>query len=397
MDTARVILKPGREKSLLRQHPWVFSGAIAQVVGQPAPGATVRIETQAGRPLAWGAWSPQSQIAVRVWSFTPDTQINRDWWRRQIHRAGQRRQPLAQRSDVHGYRLIYGEADGLPGLIVDRYGEVLVLQLLSWGAEFWRETISEVLWECYPGVTIYERSDTDSRTKEGLPWRSGLIAGPAPPPLLCMQEYQAQFWVDIRQGHKTGFYLDQRENRQAIQRYCNYGTALNCFAYTGGFTVSLHRAGCTHITQIDSSESALALALKNIALNGIDAGAITTITGDVFQWLRRYRDQGMMFDHIILDPPKFADSQAQIPKASRGYKDINLWAMKLLRPGGFLVTFSCSGSVSADLWQKILAGAALDSGRTVHLVEPLGQPLDHGVNLHVPEGAYLKGWVCQVT
>lgn len=367
------------------------------MVGRPEPGATVGIFSQNGRLLGWGAWSPASQIAVRVWSFQPDREINRTWWRTQIQSAVQRRHRLAQRADVTSYRLIYGEADGLPGLIVDRYADILVVQCLSWGAEFWRETITELLVELHPGATIYERSDTDSRTKEGLPSRTGLLVGKEPPDLILIREYQAQFWVDIRQGHKTGFYLDQRENRQTIQRYCHYGSALNCFAYTGGFTVSLLQAGCEHVTQIDSSESALNLARKNLELNGFDSEKITTITGDVFQQLRRYRDQGMMFDHILLDPPKFADSQAQIPGASRGYKDINLFAMKLVKPGGFLVTFSCSGLVTADLFQKILAGAALDSGRSVHLVEPLGQPLDHGVNLHVPEGLYLKGWVCQVT
>ncbi len=390
-----MILKPGREKSLLRQHPWVFAGAIAQVQGQPPQGATVSIHTQEGKSLGWGAWSPESQMAVRVWSFDTQVTIDRAWWRAQIQGALHRRQTLAQ-PNLNSYRLIYAEADGLPGVIVDCYGEVLVLQLLSWGAEFWRETLTALLLELHPCDSIYERSDTDSRRKEGLPARTGLIAGNEPPELLLIQEYQAQFWVDVRRGHKTGFYLDQRENRQIVQRYCNYGAALNAFAYTGGFTVALLQAGCAQVTQIDSSASVLDLAAKNAELNNLDPDKIITIVGDVFQILRRYRDQGETFDHIILDPPKFADSQAQIPKASRGYKDINLLAMKLLKPGGFLVTFSCSGLVTADLFQKILAGAALDSGRRVHLLQPLGQPLDHGVNLAVPEGAYLKGWVCQV-
>ncbi|MCS6781827.1 MAG: class I SAM-dependent methyltransferase [Gloeomargarita sp. SKYBB_i_bin120] len=397
MDIPQVVLKPGREKSLYRYHPWVFSGAIARVRGQPSPGETVGVYAHSGEWLAWGAWSPQSQIAVRVWSFQPDDRLDRQWWRTRIHQALARREPFAQQPDLDSYRLIYAEADGLPGVILDRYGEVLVLQLLSWGAEYWRETLVEALRERYPRATIYERSDAESRTKEGLPLRAGLIHGPEPPELVPIQEYHNRFWVDVRQGHKTGFYLDQRENRRVVQTYCRGGEALNCFAYTGGFTVSLLRAGCQHVTQIDSSARALDIALKNVALNGFDNRCVTSVVGDVFQLLRRYRDEGRTFDHIILDPPKFADAQAQVPKAARGYKDINLLAMKLLKPGGLLVTFSCSGLVNADLFQKILAAAAIDSGRTVHLLQPLGQPWDHPINLWVPEGAYLKGWVCQVT
>lgn len=396
MDTPRVILKPGRDKSLRRYHPWVFSGAIDRLVGRPLPGSTVGVYSHDGEWLAWGAWSPKSQIRVRVWSFQAADRIDPCWWRARIDQARQRRQVFSACPDLDSYRLIYGEADGLPGVILDRYGDVLVLQSLTWGADFWWETLVDILTEFYPGATVYERSDTDSRSKEGLPWRTGLITGPEPPELVLIREYQNRFWVDIRRGHKTGFYLDQRENRQVVQAYCRGGEALNCFAYTGGFTVSLLRAGCEHVTQIDSSASALTLATQNVALNGCDGRRVTSVVGDVFQVLRQYRDAGRTFDHIILDPPKFADSQAQVPKAARGYKDINLLAMKLLRPGGFLVTFSCSGLVSADLFQKILAAAAIDSGRTVHLLQPLGQPWDHGVNLWVPEGAYLKGWVCQV-
>ncbi|MCS7030444.1 MAG: class I SAM-dependent methyltransferase [Gloeomargarita sp. SKYG116] len=397
MAIPRVILKPGREKSLQRYHPWVFSGAVARVVGHPQPGATVGIYAHTGAQLGWGAWSPQSQISVRVWSFNPDEVIDQQWWRTRIQQALVRRQPLAQRPDLDSYRLVYAEADGLPGVIVDRYRDVIVVQLLSWGAEFWRDTLGQLLTEFYPGATIYERSDADSRAKEGLPPRTGLLTGAEIPELIPIQEYQNRFWVDVQRGHKTGFYLDQRENRQVVQRYCQGGTALNCFAYTGGFTVSLLRAGCQHVTQIDSAASVLDLAQKNVAFNSLDSQRVTSVVGDVFQVLRQYRDAGRRFDHIILDPPKFADTQAQIPRAARGYKDINLLAMKLLKPGGFLVTFSCSGLVSADLFQKILAAAAIDSGRTVHLLQPLGQPWDHPINLCVPEGAYLKGWVCQVT
>ena len=398
---ATVTLKVGREKSLQRRHPWIFSGAIERVDGDPALGATVAVRGPAGDLLGWGAWSPHSQIAVRVWTFDPAVEIGPAFFRERLQSAMAARQPLHTDPQLNAYRLVNAESDGLPGLVVDRYADYLVCQFLSAGADAWKAEIVAVLAEVAPAFMgsvagIYERSDVDVRAKEGLAPRTGGLSGIEPPTLLTVQEYGCQFQVDVHAGHKTGFYLDQRENRRWLADYAAGAEVLNCFAYTGGFGVWALRGGAQRVTNVDTSAPALALAESNLKLNGFDPARAEHVMGDVFAVLRRYRDSRRTFDVIVLDPPKFAESRAQMDGATRGYKDINLLALKLLRPGGTLFTFSCSGLITPDLFQKIVAGAAEDAGREAQIVRRLSQGPDHPVALSFPEGEYLKGLVVRV-
>jgi 23S rRNA (cytosine1962-C5)-methyltransferase len=396
-----VVLKPGREKSILRRHPWVFTGAVDRLLGRPASGGTVALRAASGSLLGWGAYSPQSQIAVRVWSFDPSAEIAPAFLRHRLRGALAARAPLHALPDLNAYRLVNAESDGLPGLIVDRYGPYLVCQFLSAGAEHWKaeivEALADVAGEALGAlIGLYERSDVDVRAKEGLPLHAGPLWGEPPPEIVTIHEQGCRFKVQIMAGHKTGFYLDQRENRALLARYSAGAQVLNAFAYTGAFGVWALRGGARHVTNVDTSGPALALAAANVTLNGIHSGLIENVEGDVFQVLRRYRDGGRSFDLIVLDPPKFAESRSQLERAARGYKDINLLAFKLLRPGGVLFTFSCSGLVSPDLFQKIVAGAALDAGRDAQIMRRLSQSPDHPVALSFPEAEYLKGLVCQV-
>jgi 23S rRNA (cytosine1962-C5)-methyltransferase len=397
---ATVTLKAGREKSLLRRHPWVFSGAIAQVVGDPPSGATVLVEDAARRPLGWGAYSPQSQISVRMWTFDPSARIDAAFLAGRLQRAVDARAMLAQRSDLNAFRLVYAESDGLPGLVVDRYGEFLVCQFLTAGAEKWKPELVQLLGDLtfsgQPVRGIYERSDVDVRDKEGLPPSSGVVAGEAPPESLMIDEYSCRFAVQIAHGHKTGFYLDQRENRALLAGFAAGRDVLNAFAYTGAFGVWALRGGARHVVNLESSQPALDLGRENVRLNGFDDSRVEDVAGDAFHVLRQYRDSRRQFDLIILDPPKFADSRAQLERATRGYKDINLLAFKLLRPGGILFTFSCSGLVTPELFQQVVAGAALDAERDAQILRRLSQGPDHPVALNFPEGQYLKGLVCRV-
>lgn len=395
----RIVLKREREKSLLRRHPWIFSGAIAQIEGEPLSGATVAVHADDGTPLGWGAYSPHSQIAVRMWAFDPRVTIDRSFLKSRLESALAGRVRLAQRADLDAYRLVNGEADGLPGLIVDRYGDFLVAMFLSAGVERWKLDITSLLgelarsgtWPTGPVLGLYERSDVDVRAKEGLALTTGPLAGSAPPETIVINEYGCRFAVDLAKGHKTGFYLDQRENRASLAGYAAGADVLNAFAYSGGFAVWALRGGARHVTNVDTSAPALALASENAALNGYAAAQTENVAGDVFHVLRAFRDSRRQFDLIVLDPPKFAESRAQLERASRGYKDINLLACKLLRPGGTLFTFSCSGLITPDLFQKIVAGAALDASREVRIERWLHQGPDHPVALSVPEGEYLKG------
>ncbi len=390
-----IILKPGREKSLLRRHPWIFSGAVAHVDGNPASGSTVSVFSSKGDFLAQAAYSPNSQIRARAWTFA-DEPVDAEFFRKKIRSAMEtrRRSNVERQSDAT--RLIYAESDGLPGLIVDRYGEVLVLQSLTTGSEFWKQTIADILLEETGLQTIYERSDADVRELEGLPVVTGLLRGAITDRQLpfTIAEYGLKFSVNFESGHKTGFYLDQRTNRLRVRELAEGRDVLDCFCYTGGFTVNALAGGAKSVLSVDSSADALKLVGENVALNGLPASSHACCEGDVFQLLRKFRDEGRSFDMIILDPPKFAPTAAQAEKAARGYKDINLLAFKLLRAGGLLVTFSCSGGVDASLFQRIVAGSALDAGVDAQIVEHLSQASDHPVALNFPEGAYLKGLVC---
>jgi len=386
----KLLLHPGREKSLLRRHPWIFSGAVARVDGTPRPGETVLVADSRGRFLAFAAYSPASKIRARVWSFDEEDTIDAAFFRRRIDAALKRRAGIPS----NAYRLVHAESDGLPGFIADKYDETLVLQFLSAGAEYWRETLTDALLDATGLRLAYERSDVEVRRLEGLPLRAGALRG-APPDRVLIEEYGARFLVDIARGHKTGFYLDQRANRFRVGALVEGREVLNSFSYTGGFTIHALRGGAKSVVSIDSSADALSMEVENLRRNGMNAAASERIEGDVFQVLRKFRDARRAFDVIILDPPKFAPTAAQAAKAARGYKDINLLAFKLLRSGGILATFSCSGGISDSLFQKIVADAALDAGVNAVILERLAQDKDHPVSLNFPEGAYLKGLICR--
>ena len=387
-----IILKAEREKSLLRRHPWIFSGAIEYIDGRPASGDTVAVRDASGSFLAWAACNADSQIAARVWSWQENDVIDQAFFRNRIASALEARRSLGLDRDSNGTRLIHGESDGLPGLIVDRYGDVLVMQLGSAGPERWRDILADILQELCTPACIYERSDSDGRELEGLPGRCGVLRGTLPEKVE-VSENGLRFAVDVAAGQKTGYYLDQRDNRAFTGTLAHDKDVLNCFCYTGGFSLYALRGGAASVLSIDSSQEALRLAQANVELNGLDASRAEWQCADVFDALRKLRDQNRKFDLIVLDPPKFAPTAAFAEKASRAYKDINLLGFKLLRPGGLLFTYSCSGGISDDLFQKIIAGAALDAGVDAQIVRKLHAAADHPVLLSFPEGAYLKGLV----
>ncbi|MEK6591781.1 MAG: class I SAM-dependent methyltransferase [Pseudomonadota bacterium] len=390
----KLILKPGREKSLKRRHPWVFSGAIARAEGEPKAGDTVAVHAADGTFLAVAAYSPQSQIRARVWDWR-ERDIDDGFLAGRVAQAVHARAALAAGGAGDVLRLIHGESDGLPGVIADRYGDMVVLQLLSTGAERWRGAIADAL-AALPGVRcVWERSDADVRALEGLEPQTGLLRGAAPASPHAVIEHGIKYEIGFESGHKTGFYLDQRDNRLRVRALAAGCDALDCFCYSGGFALNMLKGGAKSVTAVDSSADALAQARRHAELNQLPAAE--WLEGDVFQTLRRFRDQGKSFDLIVLDPPKFAPTAAHAEKAARAYKDINLLGFKLLRPGGALATFSCSGGVSADLFQKIVAGAALDAGVEARITDWLHAAADHPVALPFPEGEYLKGLVCRVS
>ncbi len=392
MGTApQLTLKPGRERSLLRRHPWIFSGAIAQVHGAPQSGDTVDVRTADDRFLAWAAYSPASQIRARVWSFEETEIPGPDLFTKRIEAAFALRRAVIPPETTNALRLVHGESDGLPGLVADRYADTLVVQLLSAGCERWREQLTAILDERSGCARIHERSDTEGRELEGFPASTGLIAGTAADGALEIVEHGIRYEVDIAAGQKTGFYLDQRDNRARVGLLAAGREVLNAFSYTGAFTLSALAGGARSVLSIDSSAPALELAKRNLALNGIEANRAEWLEGDVFAALRRLRTEDRQFDFIVLDPPKFAPTPKDAERAARGYKDINLNALKLLRRGGLLATFSCSGGVSPELFQKIVAGAATDAGVSLLLRERYRAAADHPVRIEFPEGEYLKG------
>ena len=403
MKTLR--LRAGREKSLLRRHPWIFDSAVAK--GGADPGETVRVESAEGRFLAWAAFSPTSKIRARAWSFEEAECIDAAFLNRRVAAAVLARSRFDIASD--SCRLIHGEADGLPGLVVDRYGQTLVAQFLSCGVERFKPILVEALLAHTGLKAIFERSDAHSRELEGLPEATGWLSeapevNGAPEAgqgtQLVLQEHQWQLGLDIARGHKTGFYLDQRDSRWRFAQYAQrlqFKRVLNCYCYTGGFTVAalsgLRATATPHITSIDSSALALEAARANVALNGFDAAAHTFLDADVNASLRLFLEQGQSFDAIVLDPPKFAPTAAHAERAARAYKDINRLALKLLAPGGVLFTFSCSGGISVDLFHKIVASAGIDAGVDGFILERLGAAPDHPMTIEFPEGEYLKGLV----
>jgi 23S rRNA (cytosine1962-C5)-methyltransferase len=383
-----VKIKPGREKSALHRHPWLFSGALAPLAAEPKSGETVKVLDDNGRFLGWAAWSAASQIRLRFWSFDERETIDRDFFRQRLSRAIQLRAGMDGAGDA--MRLINGESDGLPGLIVDRYGGVLVLQVLSVGPEAWREVICDELQALTGAQALYERSDADVRELEGLPLRSGLLRGEMPA-VTEITEHGLRYRVNVEAGQKTGFYLDQRANRQRIGSLARGADVLNCFCYTGGFSLAALRGDARSVCSVDSSGDALDAARVNLSLNDLPGERAEWVEADVFEYLRKLRDKARSYDLIVLDPPKFAPTAQHVERASRAYKDINLWAMKLLRPGGHLATFTCSGGMSADLFQKVVASSAWDAKADMQLVGRFTADIDHPVSLNFSEGDYLKG------
>ena len=387
MKTVQV--RDGKERSLQRRHPWVFEGSVA--IGKADSGETVRVIGADGKFLAWAAYSPQSSIRLRAWSFEETQRIDAAFFAARISQAVALRSRLAVASD--GVRLIHGEADGLPGLVVDAYGDTLCAQFLSAGVQRWKPQIADALLAATGRTRLYERSDASVRALEGLAPQSGWLRGSGATEI-GITEHEWRFTVDVAHGHKTGFYLDQRDNRKlfadAVRRF-NCRRILNCFCYTGGFSIAAMSAGASEVASVDSSAPALARVAEHIALNGLGAAQHEAIEGDVNQTLRRFLDVGRRFDAIVLDPPKFAPTAAHAERAARAYKDINRLALLLLEPGGALFTFSCSGGVGAELFHKIVAGAGIDAGVDGLFHARMGAAPDHATTLLFPEGEYLKG------
>ena len=384
-------LREGKDRSLLRRHPWVFEGSIAKGGGDA--GELVRVEAHDGRFLAWGAYSPASMIRVRAWSFDEAQRIDAAFFEHRLRRAIALRGRMAIASD--GVRLVHGEADGLPGLVVDRYGDTLSAQFLAAGVERWRETLADQLLRITGLSRLYERSDASVRGLEGLPERTGWLRGDGGT-AVAIREHGWTLGRDVAEGHKTGYYLDQRDNRHrfaALVRQFGARRVLNCYSYTGGFSVAALAGGATEVTGVDSSGAALAQARDNLRRNGFDDAACAFADADCNAFLREALAAGRSFDAIVLDPPKFAPTAAHAERAARAYKDINRLALKLLAPGGLLLTFSCSGGISADLFHKIVAGAGIDAGVNAAILQRLEASSDHPTTLEFPEGEYLKGLV----
>jgi len=391
-----VVLKRKRTRPVQQRHPWVFSGAIERIEGEVADGDVVEVRDVGGNWLARGTLNRRSQIVVRLLTWQQDEPVDSAFWRCRLERAISARQSLASDPDTTAYRLVHAESDYLPGLVVDRYGEWVIVQFLTLGVERHRDEIVAALVGLLAPRGVYERSDVDVRAKEGLPERVDPLWGEEPPELVEVLENGHRFLVDVRQGHKTGFYLDQRENRARLPAYSDGGDVLDVFAFTGGFAVYAAGGRASSVTLVESSAPVLDLARRNLALNGSPPDSVECVEGDVFSVLRGYRAQDRRFDVVVVDPPKFAHSEREVKRAARAYKDVNLLAFRLLRPGGTLFTCSCSGSVSADLFQKIVFGAAVDAEQEAQIVGYLAQGADHPVALTFPQGAYLKGLICRV-
>jgi len=398
---AQLILKPGKEKSVLRHHPWIFAGSVERLEGRARLGDTVDVVASGGkwegRVVGRAAWSPESMIRGRVWSFDGTETIDNAFFKRRVAAAVARRGSLPELREQEGVRLLHAESDGLPGVIADKYGDTVVIQLTSAGAEKWRDAIVDALVKATGCARVYERSDSEVRGREGLEPKTGWLVGEAPVGGISIVENGVRMRVDIEGGHKTGFYLDQRDNRLLLGQLSAGRRVLNCFCYTGGFSLQALAGGAASVESVDSSGPALDTARQNLALNpALDAGRAIWTEANVFDDLRRRKTEGESFDLIVLDPPKFAPSAAHAERASRAYKDINMSGFKLLAPGGLLMTYSCSGGIGLDLFQSIVAGAARDAGRTARIVRRLQGAADHPIDLAFPEGEYLKGLLVQV-
>lgn len=391
----KLVLNTDREKSLSRKHPWIFEGAVKKLQGRANIGDTVDIVSEKGKWLARGAFSPHSQIRARVWTFDKNEPVDNVFFKKRIHAAFEKRKTLIQRHNTNAYRLIAAESDGLPGVTIDVYANVVVLQLLSAGAEKNRDKIVSAVVSVFPKSVIHERSDVDVRKKEGLEPLVQTIKGELPD-IVDIFENDIKIRVDLVNGHKTGFYLDQRQNRLNAGSLCKGKSVLNCFSYTGTFGLYALKQGAKSVINVDASESALSMSKQNISINKLDSAKVSHLKADVFELLRQYKIDNKKFDVIILDPPKFIDNKNHLKRAARGYKDINRLAFSLLNEGGYLLTYSCSGLMPSDLFQKVVADGALDANVDAQIIKRLEQDEDHPISTAFPEGHYLKGLVCRV-
>jgi 23S rRNA (cytosine1962-C5)-methyltransferase len=392
---AEIILKTGREKSILRRHPWIYSGAISRIIGNPGIGEPVEVLANNGEFLARASYNPNSSIIGRIWTWNINELIDPCLLNDRLTKAITSRREMKFSFRTDAIRLVHAESDGIPGLILDQYGDTFVVQFLAASVEYWKDEIIDLILKLTNAEYLYERSDVDIRQLEGLPLTSGLLSGKVADKKIIITENEVKFLVDIINGHKTGFYLDQRDNRHLVRNFSNGLKVLDCFSYTGGFAINSMFGQAKSVTLIDSSSQALSMARENVVLNNLSLDYVTIIEQDVFKYLRTLRDSDTSFDLVILDPPKFASTPAHTERAARGYKDINLLALKILKPGGFLMTFSCSGGISEELFQKIIAGAALDAKVDAVVIQRMHQAPDHPVALNFPEGAYLKGFIIQ--
>jgi len=391
----KIMLKEGREKSIIRRHPWIFSGAVYKIFGEPISGETVEVLSSEGEFLARAAFNLNSKIIGRIWTWEENEQVDALLFDTRVKKAISTRRRLSHLLHSDAMRLVHGESDDLPGLILDQYGDTYVTQFLTAGVEYWKEELIDVILNNTEANVLYERSDVDIRQLEGLTSNCGLLYGSASNNKVLIIENDIYFDIDIINGHKTGFYLDQRDNRFLARNISQGLKVLDCFSYTGGFAINAVLGGASSVSLVDSSSWALESARDNFSRNQLSMVNVNIVEQDVFKYLRTLRDSGETYDMIILDPPKFAPTITQVEQAARGYKDINLLALKILRPGGYLMTFSCSGGVSEELFQKIIAGAALDAGVDAVIIKRMHQAIDHPVAINFPEGAYLKGFIIQ--
>jgi 23S rRNA (cytosine1962-C5)-methyltransferase len=391
-----VRLHKDRDRSLRRRHPWVYSGAVERVEGEPGSGGVIRLVDHQGQFLGWAYFNARSQILARVLDWEESASINDSWWRSRVIESIDRRRDLPALRECNVCRLVHSEADGVPGLIVDRYGEWLVVQALTAGVERVKGVIVEALVEASKPLGVFERSDAEARKLEGLGAAVGRLAGEEPPDRVEVAEGDHRFLVDIRNGQKTGFYIDQRDNRRFIAEYVGGKKVLDLFSYTGGFSVYALRGGASHVTLVESSVPALRLAEANLLSNRADPSRFELVQGNAFETARSLGEAGQYFDVVIVDPPKLAQSRAQVDKAERAYKDVNLSGMKLVGPGGILATFSCSGAIGTEHFSRIVSWASVDAGRGVQILQRLSQGADHPTTPAFPESEYLKGLICRV-
>jgi 23S rRNA (cytosine1962-C5)-methyltransferase len=391
-----VILKKGKEKAVLHRHPWVFSGAIERVKGKPANGDIVKLVDGKGAFMAYGFYNDQSRVALRLLEWDENIEVNENWFREKVTVAVASRNSILVDGVTNTCRLIFSESDYLPGLIVDKYAGHLAVQVLTSGIEKMMPVIIDELQRLLNPKSIFDKSDASSRGHEGLETINTALTLNHPPERVEVKENGIAYNINIAEGQKSGFYCDQRDNRKIVASYSEGKKILDCFSYTGGFTLNSLKNGASSVTSVDSSALAIETLKENISLNHFDAGKTTAIISDVNKQLRKFKEEGEAFDIVVLDPPKYAPSRSALDKASRAYKDLNRMGMLLLNSGGLLATFSCSGAMDMETFKQVLAWAALDAGKQVQFIHQFCQPEDHPVRSSFPEGEYLKGLLCRV-